>query len=149
MFSNYLPNHLGIACLTSYRFSSTFLFEEKAHLKFLYFQTEKWECHDNQSVSGPAREHSFEEVGRRLLPRTRPALRREADCKTQGARDSPRSSIARDWRARSSDNRKRRVLASFGRKSRGHLRKGPKSIVESHRRRTLRRIRRQRQTART
>jgi hypothetical protein len=27
---------LGLACLTSYRFSSTFPFEEKAHLKFLY-----------------------------------------------------------------------------------------------------------------
>jgi hypothetical protein len=33
--SNYLPNHLEIACLTSYRFSSTFPSEEKAHLKFL------------------------------------------------------------------------------------------------------------------
>jgi hypothetical protein len=36
--SNYLPNHLEIACLTTHRFSSTFPFEEKGPLKILYLK---------------------------------------------------------------------------------------------------------------
>ena len=71
----------GLACLTSYRFSSTFPSEEKTHLKFLYPGV----CGDHDNLSFP-----FETCDANLLYRTGQSTQGVLSSQT-GPTDAPAS----------------------------------------------------------